>query len=219
MRVINLNRKLKLGILAVILISAIFYLLGKQMPQEDIRNFLIMMGPFGPIAAIFMLLITYVIAPINILPFLVAGYYLFGSNIIILDTVAVIFAFIINFWIARKWGRTAIVKFIGRGALIKIDKLEKEYGIFVLVALRFFQGGLSDFVSYAYGLTPMKFSTYFIVSVLSAVPSQILWYILSKKTNSIESFFAALAVFSTAGIIIFLSGAYLIRKFNYPSRG
>lgn len=206
--------KFSLGLVVIFIISAVLYLLGKQIPNEVITSFVQNAGPWAPIVYIVAHQISYVIAPISGFPFLIAGFYLFGKTVIFYTYFVVMLGASINFWIARKWGRLIVAKLVGKETLVKIDKLSREYGIITLIALRMLQGGVGDYVSYGFGLTTMKFSTYFIVTALAIIPGNIIWYWAVSQTNTIEqSLFISLSL-ALISSIIFLVGNYLIRKYK-----
>lgn len=210
----RLNWKLQLIAWSVILISVVIYFLGKQIPQESIQNFIQQFGPWGPVIFIIVGLIPYVIAPINGIPSLIAGYYLFGPTTILYLYPTALLGFSINFLISRKFGRPLLARFLDKKSIGAIDKLEKDHGVLTLVALRIFQGGLGDYVSYAYGLTKITFKRYFLVSSLAIIPGQSVWYYFARKTNNIESFLAVNWILATIFICTFVLGRYLLSKFK-----
>lgn len=206
--------KFQLGIAVVALISISLYFLGKEIQQEAIESFIRNAGPWAPIAYILTHQISYVIAPISGFPFLIVGFYLFGKTLVIYTYFVVVIGATINFWIARKWGRPLVSKFAGQDALGKIDQFSKEYGITTLIALRMLQGGIGDFVSYAYGLTPMKFSTYIVITILATIPGSILWYYVLSRTNNLEQALSASVLLALVSLLIFLTGNFLIRRYK-----
>lgn len=211
---LKLNWKLQLITLLVILISVVIYFLGKQIPQESIQNFIKQFGPWGPIIFIIVGLIPYVIAPISGIPGLIAGYYLFGPTTIFYLYPIALLGFSINFLISRKFGRPFLARFLDKKSFKTIDQLAKDHGVLTLVALRVFQGGLGDYVSYAYGLTKMSFRQYFLVSSLAILPGQAVWYYFARKTNNIEGFLAVNWVLATTFICTLILGRYLLSKFK-----
>jgi len=142
------------------------------------------------------------------------GYYAYGRNVIFLTTVAAYLSFYINFWIARKWGRPIIQRLVGKDNMTKVDSLTSDYGLVYLFLLRVFQGSVHDFLSFAVGLTSMKFSHYIIVSTLAIIPGTALWYYLSGFVSTPAGFtlltFGILGVFS----VLFLVGS----KIHYKRR-
>ncbi len=210
--------KFQIGIAVAVLISIFLYFWGRQIPEEAIESFVQEAGPWAPIAYILVHQISYVLAPISGFPFFVAGFYLFGKTVIIYSYFVFILGSTINFWVARRWGRSLVSKFAGEGALKKIDQLSKEYGIITLIALRMLQGGIGDFISYAYGLTPMKFSTYIIASALAVIPGTVLWYYVVSKTDSIEQSLVVTLLFAFFSVLIFVIGNFWIKRFKKKKR-
>lgn len=204
--------ELLLGIF--LLISVGLYILGKQIPEDAIASFIKEAGPWAPVVYIVAHQISFIFAPISGLPFLVAGFYLFGKNVVIYSYFVQLIGSSINFAIAKKWGRPIVEKLAGRGALEKIDSLSDEYGKLTLFALRLLQGGIGDFVSYAYGLTPMKFVTYFIITAIAVIPGNVLWYIVISKTNSVQQSVIASLILAGLSILVFVSGNYLLKKYK-----
>lgn len=205
--------KLQIGIAVTILVSVLLYLWGKQIPAEDIEYFVQSTGPLAPIVWILAHQISYVIAPVSGLPFLISGFYLFGKTAIIYTYFVVLIGATINFWISRIWGRRLVSKFAGKDAVERIDKLAKEYGVITLIALRMLQGGVGDFVSYAYGLTPIKFSTFFLITALAIIPGNVVWYWAVSQTNSIEGSIAVSVLIAFLAVGIFVIGNFVIGNF------
>ncbi|MBI2268014.1 MAG: TVP38/TMEM64 family protein [Candidatus Blackburnbacteria bacterium] len=172
-------------------------------------------GAWGPVVYVFAMLSTFIFAPLSGSPVLFAGFFAFKSKVIWFTFVAAFLASVINFWIARRWGRDITERLVGGDNIKKIDKIEREYGLIMLVFLRLFQGGIHEFVSYAAGLTRMKFSSYVIVSTVSMIPGSVLWYYLSFQTDSIVSFSVlnfSLTIFFAGLFIVFVFLLKIVRK-------
>lgn len=204
--------KFQIGLALAILISILLYLWGKQIPQETIEPFVRNAGPWAPISWILLHQISYIIAPISGFPFLIIGFYLFGKKVILYSYFVVLIGATMNFWISRIWGRSLVERFAGQDAIEKIDRLSKEYGVITLIATRMLQGGIGDFVSYAYGLTSMKFSTYVIITALAIIPGNVLWYYLVSKTNTIEQSLAVSILLVFFAILVFFIGNFSLRR-------
>jgi uncharacterized membrane protein YdjX (TVP38/TMEM64 family) len=202
------NLKRYSPLLLTILAFALIYAVGKSYPEENIKLILRNVGVFGPLVFIFLTLITYIIAPLSGSPLLFIGFYLFGQQVVVYSVIAAFISSIINFWISRYWGRSIAEKLTGRVELHKVDKFTQSYGLLTLFLLRVFQSGIHDFVSYAAGLTKMKFSHYFLVSTAGMVPGTLLWYILASKVNNPVVF-----VILNFSLIFFFSFTFLVGSF------
>jgi uncharacterized membrane protein YdjX (TVP38/TMEM64 family) len=189
-----------------LLIFVLIYLVGRSVPPQDIQQITERLGISGPVAIFLLALLSFTFAPLSGTPVLLAGYYLYDENVIWLMNSAAVVSFVINFWIARKLGRPYIEKLIGKDSVAKIDRFTKRQGQLTLFLLRVFAGGFHDFVSYAAGLTEMKFKNYFLVSIAGALPGTFLWYFLSSQVSTVEGFlvvnFSLLGVFFVLWILI-----------------
>ena len=95
----------------------------------------------------------------------------------------------VNFWIAKKLGRNLVAKLFGKKDMNKIDQFTEDFGVKSLIFLRIYQGHLVDFISYAYGLTSMKFTSYIVITVLAPIPWLLLWqFYIFPRVNNISDF-------------------------------
>lgn len=209
---LKIDPKARIIFWIVIAISVGLYFLGKQIPEETIQNLVKDAGPWGPLIFILLHSLSIIIAPISGLPFLVSGFYLFGQTTIFYMYFSAVIGYAVNFYIARRWGRSFVVGLIGHDSMTRIDKLVGEYGILTLIFLRLLWAGVADYVSYAYGLTKMRFGIYIIISILASIPGQIFWYYIALKTLTIERFLLVTYMLTFIGAGIFLTGRYLLRK-------
>lgn len=159
------------------------YIIGTSVPEEKIRGIIENAGPFGPLVIILLIWLTQVIAPLGALPFLFAGFYLYGQSVVTYVFVAAVLSSISNFWIARIWGRRLVTKIIGQEGLNRIDQLTENYGHQTLFAVRVFLREFHDVISYIFGLTTMRFLPYFVISILGTIPGTLIWYYLSSKIH------------------------------------
>lgn len=211
---IKVNPKAQIALVLVLIISFGLYSLGKQISEDSIQSFVESTGPWAPVVYIFSYQISYIFAPISGIPFLIAGFYLFGKNVVIYLYISSLIGAVINFSIAKKWGRPIVARFAGKDSLVKIDNLAKDYGLPALIVLRLFLGSLSDFVSYAYGLTPMRFTTYVVTSALAMIPGTILWYFIASKTGNVEQFLGLSLALTLVASSVFIAGTYLKKKYS-----
>lgn len=209
----KLDVRLQIGVFLVLLISVALYFASKQVPQESVQLFIQSYGPLAPVIYIILHQLTIVLAPLNGFPFLIAGFFLFGPQVAFYSFVSSIIGYSINFWIAKKWGRPVVKKLAGEDSLTKIDKFAKEYGLGTLFILRMFLIGLGDYVSYAYGLTPVRYSTYIAVSAAGMIPGYIIWYFVVLRTGNIDQFLGVSIFLASMGIVIFVGGHYLNKKY------
>ncbi len=190
----RINRKIVTSLTITVVLFALIYAIGSSIPENTIREIVRNAGPFGIIVLIFLIWLTNIFAPLGAAPFMYAGFYLYGSNVIIYSYIAAIIASVTNFWIARWWGRPLVTQLTGSDGLAQLDKLIKNYGLKTLFISRVFLGQLHDVISYMFGLTNIKFKPYIIVSTLGTIPGSLLWLAIAVKINNPVTFMAVTVV-------------------------
>lgn len=157
-------------------------------------------GIFGPLVLIGLMVLTYIVAPIQGAPFVLLAFTIYGKWTVIYLYLASVVSSFTNFWIARKFGRHIVTKLVGKSSLTKIDHIATHEGYKALVIMRFFQGFIHDFVSYAAGLTPMDFRKYYLISLVVPLPWTIGTFIFFDQIPS----YTMLPVAWAAGSIFFI---------------
>lgn len=183
------KRKILKYIIAIVLFSVFLTVWGSRLDTKPILVLVKKAGIFAPLVYVALLSIPSIIAPLSGSPILIAGYILFEEKIIFFSYLATLIPAIINFYIAKKWGRPLVTKIIGKDDMEKVDKFVQGYGLGSLVFLRVFVGYLHDFISYAYGLTKMKFLPFIIVSAIAPIPWLFIWYFyIFPRVNNVTDF-------------------------------
>ncbi|MBI3887724.1 TVP38/TMEM64 family protein [Candidatus Microgenomates bacterium] len=124
--------------LIMALLFGLIYTFSQFVPESDIRNFIKTAGPFGPIVIILGILLTNIIAPLGAGPFLFAGFLAYGKEVVWLSYISAVLASIINFWLARRYGRNLVEKLAGKEPLEKVDSFTNKYGLVTLTFLLVF---------------------------------------------------------------------------------
>lgn len=181
-------------------ISAGLIYIQNQIGLEKIREIIIRAGFWGPFVYILLILLTQIVAPLQSTPFYFLGFVVFGKWTIIYAYIAYLISGFTNFWIARMLGRDIVIKLVGKEGMAKVDHIAKHEGVKALIIMRFFQGFINDFVSYAAGFTSMKFKTYYIVSLLVPIPWVIGMILLFNKISQELVFYWSLVI----GVVAFI---------------
>jgi len=171
----NLTKRRLSYLFLLVFISLLIYWGGTKFRTEDITSFIQKSGIWAPLVFIILTTLTYVIAPLSGTPLWFVGWLLFGKEFQIYTYLAAGLAAVINFWIARRYGRGLVVKLVGVKNIEKVDEFTKNYGLKSLILLRLFVGTFHDFISYAYGLTNIRFLPYIAISLLAGIPWLLLW--------------------------------------------
>jgi uncharacterized membrane protein YdjX (TVP38/TMEM64 family) len=161
-----------IGVL-IVLVLGLIQKVGIEQVRERVNQF----GIWAP-AIVFGLRFTSIIVPV--LPgtaYAVLAGALFGFTqgllvIALADLVSCTF----NFYIARRYGRGLVERFVGQQFMEKIDRLGQrhlERNFFLMAG--FLMTGLFDFVAYAVGLTKTRWQSYLIALVASIAIAKPLW--------------------------------------------
>lgn len=173
------------------------YVISALTKDLQVKEFTQSLGVWGYLFLLLGIAIGGIIVPLSSLPFLLAGLALYGfwTTFILYYLGNTIIAPIIDFWIARKFGRPAVLKLAGKKALKQIDKIAEVTGVKALAILRLFGGVLFDSVSYAMGLTSIPFKIYFWLTSLLPIPGMLLTlYLIEKGMTDSFLFFALIVV-------------------------
>jgi uncharacterized membrane protein YdjX (TVP38/TMEM64 family) len=119
------------------------------------------LGFWGPLAIVLIIAMLIVVVPVPTIPFDIAAGVGYGA---VFGSVCVLAGHLIGaaiaFWLAQRFGRPLLVRVVPRKALRNIDAVASQLGVRLLVLMRLLP--LFDFkvVSYASGLTDMRFRDY-----------------------------------------------------------
>jgi uncharacterized membrane protein YdjX (TVP38/TMEM64 family) len=200
----------RLGMLHASLVAGIalcvaLFVLSQLLPESSVRELVASLGNWGPVLLIALLLVTNVIAPLTSTPIVLAGFYSYGTGIVVCAATASWISYTMNFWLARKFGRPIVQRLVGAANMRRVDSFAHNYGWWTLLILRVFESEFNKFISYAAGLTSMRFANYLIVSTLGMIPGVAFWYWLASFTDNPLVF---AAVTQTVGLT--LAGAFLV---------
>jgi len=160
----------------IILIIAVSILLQWLLPaitSEESQAFIAQLGFFAPLVIIGYTVLSHVFAPVAGSPGVLLGFALFGVvwGSVYLYIASLISA-VINFYIARRFGREWVKKLAGKAAMKDVDSFVAKSGRQVLVLCRLFGFPIYEVISYAAGLTTLSFKSYFLITaVVHAIPS------------------------------------------------
>ena len=191
----------------IIVISVAVSVLGSRLDTDPIVAAVQKAGIWAPLVFIFFLTAPSVIAPLNGTPILIAGYLVFESKVQIYAYLAFLISSSINFYISRKWGRAWVTRLVGRDDMEKVDSFTKDYGILSLIFLRLLTGPFSDYISYAYGFTNIKYSSYMVINILVLIPWLLLWnFYIFPRVENIADF--SVWILITLIPVLIISGLY-----------
>jgi uncharacterized membrane protein YdjX (TVP38/TMEM64 family) len=165
------RREIIQGILYLIVVMVLLFIIGSFINLGELQSYIESLGPSGPIVFIILKAATIVIAPIVGGPIYFIAGPLFGFwKAFLYSMIGDIVGSAIAFLLARRYGRKVIRLFFSERLLDimerMLSKIETWKG---LLYARLLLYTLHDLVSYASGLTKIKFSTFIFVSTLTFI--------------------------------------------------
>lgn len=170
-------RKYWKTIILVLLVLVIIRFLGERINSQEIVMVIQKAGIWGPVVITLLMASTFIAAPLSSMPFLIGGYLVFGQNILLYHYLGSILAAVVDFWIARIWGREIVTKMVGEKNMDKVDKFAQKQSLKTLILLRVFQFQMHDVISYGIGLTEIKFGPYLLASIFGPFVWFTVWYL------------------------------------------
>ena len=159
------------GIFYIIAVIAIIFIIGKFINLGDIQSYIENSGPIGPIIFIIIKAGSIVVAPIVGGPIYFIAGPLFGFwNALIYSLIGDALGSGTAFILSRLYGRKIMRIFFSERLIAITDRMLSKMDTWTgLLYARLLLYTLHDLVSYASGLTKIKFSTFMIVSTLTFI--------------------------------------------------
>ncbi len=163
--------KALLAVIIFVLIYGALVLLLRAIGLENAQDQIHRAGIFAPVLFVGICVLGLILAPVSSSTFFVAGGALFGKeSAFALSLLATLIGCSANFWISRKLGRRVVSRFIGTNHLDELDKfiqqLKSHHSIFYITLIMPLS---QDVVSYAVGLTRIKYSHFLIALMVAGV--------------------------------------------------
>jgi uncharacterized membrane protein YdjX (TVP38/TMEM64 family) len=178
---------LKIVVLCAIAAAAIYFASHyniREFTPRRIRNTIVALGPSGPIVFVAL----YTIRPLILFPaniFSTAGGLAFGTALgALYNYIGAVMSSILAFWVARLLGRDFIERLFGN-RMKRFDLMMEKSGFSIVFYLRFFSP--FDPLSYACGLSKLKFGQYLIATMIPIIPGTIAYSYFGSSFSKIES--------------------------------
>ena len=169
------KQKLIIFFLILATIAVIITCYTYKLKAEDIRDFLLSFGILTPIIYMIFVSSTVVFSIIFVPALWIAGVYLFGVELGMgYSFFGNLLGQTLNYLIAKKWGKPVIIKLSGEKGFKRTEKILEVLDKRSFSIMRLLDGPLTDFVSYAAGLTKITFRDYLWITTLIPIPSFII---------------------------------------------
>ncbi|MCD6592903.1 VTT domain-containing protein [Candidatus Bathyarchaeota archaeon] len=142
---------------------------------------------YGILGFLLSMILQAIIAPIPGEALMVIGGAVFGSlSTIVIGEIGGCIGALACFLIARKGGRTLVIKMIGRKGLEFADNWFKRHGFYAVLLARLIPFIPIDAISYGAGLTAMNLKSFFVATAIGMLPRVIFYsYIGEFAANNV----------------------------------
>ena len=212
-------------IIATVAIFAIVFVIANQLGLVDkLKNVKVLqewfqgLGFLGYVAYILIYIVVAVFmfpaSAITIAAGITFGSVLGGILALVGATIGAAVAFVIAKYVARD---TIVNKFGVNPIFKKIENGVKENGTSFLILTRLVPLFPYNIQNYAYGVTPMKLSTFVLISLITMAPGAFIYAFMAGEIVANGISVKLLVQFAAAGLILF--GVSLIPKFISRKKG
>ena len=173
---------------------------------QAMREYIAAYGPLAPVVSALLMILQSVAAPLPAFLITFANGLLFGVWWgTALSWSSAMLGAALCFFIARYFGRPAVVKLTSESALAASDRFFERYGKHAVFIARLVPIISFDVISYGAGLTGMGFLGFWLATGIGQLPATILYsYLGDEATGTIKILFWAFGVVITISIVTVL---------------
>lgn len=171
-----------------------------------IRDYILSFGIWAPIISYLLMLFQSLIAPLPsfVITFVNAGLFGWWKGAL-LSWVGTVSGAAMCFWIAKFFGREVVARLTTKTALRSVDKFFDRYGKYAVLIARLLPFVSFDVVSYAAGLTSMRFWPFFWATCIGQIPITLVYsYVGDMLTGSAKAVVIGALVFISLSILIIM---------------
>jgi uncharacterized membrane protein YdjX (TVP38/TMEM64 family) len=221
MRAVTLDaRTVRLLRLAALLVAAglfgLLYLLSSGFRSEvnqalgllgrgdiaGLRDYILSFGLWAPVASCFLMVLQALVAPVPSFLITFANGLAFGVFWgWMLSLFGHVLAAAVCFGISRSLGRVPVEVLVGRTGLQSADRWFARWGVYAVFVGRLIPGVAFDVISYAAGLTRMRFRTFIFATTLGIFPQTLLYSYLGQRAPEYVGLFLVTSGLVVAGVV------------------
>ncbi|MDO8578008.1 MAG: TVP38/TMEM64 family protein [Dehalococcoidales bacterium] len=177
--------------------------------MAGLKDYLLAWGAWAPVISAAIMILQSVVAPLPAFIVTVTNGWLFGTLWgTLLSWSSAMAGAALCFYIARGFGRPAAEKFVSKKALNFVDKFFERYGTNSVLIARLIPVVSFDAVSYAAGLTPIKFWGFFVATGIGQLPATIVYSWLGQNL----SLSAKIGLWAVGGVAALLILGLTVKK-------
>lgn len=184
--------------------------------ETGLETFVDRLGWYGPLGYIFLIAVAVVVSQLPGVPLTIAAGAIWGPLWAgIYSVVGAFIGGVIAYWLGRTLGRSTIKALTGHIVYFSKDKGDTHLGWIIFVS-RLVPFLSFDIISYAAGITKLRFSVYAIATFLGVIPSTLLLTYLGSSFS--VSPVLALALSALAALLLIIL-PILIKRYNWFGLG
>ena len=184
-----------------------------------LRDYILSFGLWAPVASCFLMVLQALVAPVPSFLITFANGLAFGVFWgWMLSVFGHVLAASVCFGISRALGRVPVEVLVGRAGLESADRWFARWGVYAVFAGRLLPGVAFDAISYAAGLTNMRFRTFLLATTLGIVPQTFLYSYLGRQAPEYVGLFLVTTGIFLLAVIVVVAIRYR-RERQRPGRG
>ncbi|OGC44896.1 hypothetical protein A3J98_02120 [candidate division WS6 bacterium RIFOXYC1_FULL_33_10] len=196
-------------LISLLLITLLIYFSTRYSSQE-ISQIISKAGILAPILYILIQIAGQIFAPLSTSALFIAGFIMFGRVAVLYAVITWLISSITNFYLARKYGKRVLKRFIGEQGVERIEGIAQRIDNKTFFILRLSTFYINDFTSYAFGLTKISFKRYYLSTIISMIPWAVIVTLIIEHGDTI--LLTIIKIFLSMIPFAFLSYIYLKRK-------
>lgn len=182
---------------------------------EGLRDYILSFGVLAPIASLALMVLQAIAAPLPSFIITFANGLAFGIFWgWLLSLFGHTLAAAVCFGISRALGRAPVEVLVGKAGLESADRWFARWGMYAVFAARLVPGVSFDIISYAAGLTRMRFGSFIAATALGVMPQTFLYSFLGRQAPE----YVGLFFVTTAIVIVGFIGYVIHRRRKVPGR-
>ena len=169
-----------------------------------LRDYIVSFGLWAPVASCFLMVLQALAAPVPSFLITFANGLAFGVFWgWMLSLFGHVLAAAVCFGVSRALGRTPVEVLVGRTGLESADRWFERWGTYAVFAGRLVPGVAFDAISYAAGLTRMRFGGFMLATTLGILPQTFLYSYLGQRAPEYVGLFLLTTVLAALGVLVF----------------
>src|ERR687894_1573223 len=168
-----------------------------------LRDYIISFGVWAPVASCFLMVLQALAAPVPSFLITFANGLAFGVFWgWMLSLFGHVLAAAVCFGVSRTLGRGPVEGLVGRTGLESADRWFERWGTYAVFAGRLVPGVAFDAISYAAGLTRMRFRSFIAASALGIFPQTFLYSYLGRQAPEYVALFLVTSALVVLGVVV-----------------